>query len=269
MVDKLIQFQVPNYFVEDYPMFIRFLEQYYKWMGRHRGDYNDEEIEKIHNSFSDLTPNEAIQRTIARIKESGPDEAISNMRNDFILQRIYTEWQARDNDFTTADDNDFLASDHNDRHIEQWLNNTGFKIISEIRTNEVNYKMTGEQYDKVNGHSVIESIGTEYVYIPDILRIIKLLKHINAIKGTEQSIRIFFLMFFGIPPKTIVYPKYDLIIIDGEPSIDTDKVIRDDLYYDEMSIDIQMEDGPDRYQDIFDNFFKSYFAIAGFRYFLT
>jgi hypothetical protein len=98
----------------------------------------------------------------------------------------------------------------------------------------------------------------------DQVLFLSLLKHIYAIKGTEQSIKLFFDLYFN-EQVSVFYPKPLIGVIDDNMIVDGIQLIRDDQEYQEYSYIINVSQPPAYYDEIFQTIYKKLIHPAGFR----
>ena len=256
--DRIID-QVPLHLKENGAGFILFMQKYFDWLHRDSG-FSNTEIEILRNDTSWLKSD--VDKFIASrllkyvdTKESDiVDRSIielSNIQNpgqysDALAQNILLEGEK--SDYLTIDDEEFITADNvqlalqkfDNEMIQNWFNMMGAERPT---------------FDKIISSSIDEVL------------FITLMKHINGIKGTEQSMRLFFSIYFN-ETIDIYQPKFDIAVIDGNWILDGTSVPRDDFKYNEYSYVIRLSGQLSNYEDIFNRIYLKNVHPAGFKVFL-
>lgn len=258
IVDTRIKDLLPKHYQQYYPRFITFLTKYYEWLYRTSG-LSEQEVADLRNDTSWLEKD--IDRFIATGQLRYIDQATDpNALDSAIIDINGTEstgiqakmlpdnFNLEDNfnGFVTADDMQFNDANNNDIEmstvenniLDGWFNSMGFDRIKRAKI------LTPNSLDQV--------------------LFLSLLKHIYAIKGTEQSIKLFFDLYFN-EQVTVFYPKPFIGVIDDNLIVDDVQLIRDDEEYQEYSYVINVAQPVTYYQDIFETIYKKLIHPAGFR----
>lgn len=263
-----IKVHVPNQYLEDYPRFVLFVEKYYEWLYRNGGfseaerallleeqgwlkksidDYvNDGRLSSIASSESEIK--DAIQ---TMSETPGPGAVSKAILTDFILERSFDLFETADGDwFETEDGHAIETKRTNLTAVNRWVDAQGFFLPA----------TSGE---------ILKNI--------DEILLVRMIKHISLIKGTQKAAQLFFSIFFdediaaNNQGKAFTKPKYNIFIIDETRSkIDhSDSVIRDDYFYNEFSYVINVTRDYEFYQAIFESLYLKYIHPAGFKCFLV
>lgn len=258
IVDTRIKDLLPKHYQQYYPRFITFLTKYYEWLYRTSG-LSEQEVADLRNDTSWLARD--IDRFIAtgQIRYIDPqtdptsiDNAIIDINgtesigiqakmlpDNFNMEDDFNGFITADEyDFTDANDDDMELSALEENVLDGWFNSMGFDRIKRSRIKALN--------------------------MVDQVLMLSLLKHIYAIKGTEQSIKLFFDLYFD-EQVTVFYPKPLIGVIDDNMVIDGIQLIRDDEEYQEYSYVINVANDPSYYDDIFETIYKKLIHPAGFR----
>lgn len=251
--------QLPSHYRTYYPLFITFMEKYYEWLYRNIG-FNSQEIELLKAEQVWLKTNIDRYITSGELRYSGAgseDTVIIEMSNqksgeafvDYIIPQYFLERtfkffeENEDELFVTADDYELETPEIDQRIIDLWLYKMGFPTIAQN-----NFHGNYDQF-----------------------LLIKCLKYIYSIKGTSKSVQLFFNIFFNevIADTDILYPKFDIAIIDDTCIADGKYWIRDDDYYNEYSYVVKVQNDPSYYKDIMDSIYYPYIHASGFKLFLV
>lgn len=258
-IGSTIKGQMPENYAENYPRFVAFLEAYYNWLSRREG-FSEAEIEVIaaeknwlttniekymmdnRHRFSGLTDEATFD--YALIEESNillPEAALDRFVSGFLLERTFDFMQTNDDyQIQTADGYTLDAPYFDQDILTDWF-----------------YKLGLGDY----------TVNRRDVSFNDDVLLIRLLKHIHAIKGTHKSIELFFNIYFNEQVE-IYLPKENIAAIDDNFILDGVNTIRDDYYYNEFSYVIRVKDDPAKYQELIDKVYLKYFHPAGFKMFL-
>lgn len=250
-----IEDQLPYHYREEYPTFITFLQKYYDWM--YRDNLSDAEVAALQADTAWMTTN------INKYIETGQTKYIGTNVSQAIaeLNAIPSPGHCSDllpNAITLNITSDGFMDVGNEEFID--TNNVQFDVLG-INRDIIRRKFSNMGYEMIEvGQYSLEPI--------DQVLMISLLKQLYAIKGTAQSINIFFTLFFGVGVD-VIYPKARIGIIDDHCVLDGTDVMRDDNYYDEFSYAISVS-APitARYLDIFNNIYLKTVHPSGFHAFL-
>ena len=222
-----IPIQVPLYYHEYAQNFMLFMQRYYDWMHRTCG-LSQEEVQY-------LIDNSDIKDAVSRNVVLNPG-ASSDLLADFInLEEIHQEFVTSDEEyFEGSDEIRFQTHIESEESIDGWKNSFGIKTF-------------GQTVDKT--------------------LMISLMKHINAIKGTEKSIELFFSIYFDEEVE-VYYPKFDIATIDDNMVPDVSGVIRDDYYYNEYAYVVRVTGELNSYTELFDEIYMKNVHPSGFKVFL-
>lgn len=258
IVDTRIKDLLPKHYQQYYPRFITFLTKYYEWLYRTSG-LTEQEVADLRNDTSWLEKD--IDRFIAtgqlRYMDQATDPTVLDtaiidinatestgiqakmLPDNFNLEDNFNGFlTADDMQFNDSNDNDMEMSTVEDNILDGWFNSMGFDRIKRSKI------LTPNTLDQV--------------------LFLSLLKHIYAIKGTEQSIKLFFDLYFN-EQVTLFYPKPYIGVIDDNMIVDGVQLIRDDEEYQEYSYVINVSQSPSYYEQIFDTIYKKLIHPAGFR----
>lgn len=258
IVDTRIKDLLPKHYQQYYPRFITFLQKYYEWLYRTSG-LSEKEVADLQGDTSWLEAD--IDKFIAsgqlRYMDQASDPNVVStaiidinatesagiqakmLPDNFNLEDSFDGFvTADDMSFNDKNDNDFEFSTVENNVLDGWFNSMGFDRIQRARI------LTPNSLDQV--------------------LMLSLLKHIYAIKGTEQSIKLFFDLYFH-EQVTVFYPKPLIAVIDDNMIVDGPQLIRDDEEYQEYSYIINVSKDPSYYQDIFNTIYKKLIHPAGFR----
>ncbi len=219
---------VPAHYFEEYPKFVEFMDLYFKFIYRDRGELPKSMLEE-------LSVDEANKRGVGRVMQD--QHASQSLEREFVP-------------LLDVDGVPFL--DENDRPL----------YVEKDWEEDINQWYDDLSFDK----SQTDADGSVLGNIDDV-RLIKLLKDIFAIRGTRHAMTLFFTIFFEVTP-TIVYPRMVISKIDDNFVLDGDNTPRDDYYFQEFSYVIQMPITLTESQKGFLAFYKKYFHPAGFQMFV-
>jgi len=262
-----IKFHVPGHYLTDYPKFVLFIEKYYEWLYRQGGftaaeksllieerDWLQANIDKFIETglITDIAnSDDEVEQAIQLMSSmKNPGSVSQDLIKDFILERSFSVFDTSEEEvFETADGHALEAKELNQSMIDMWINTQGF---------------------------FIPATGSEVGRLDQIL-LVRLIKHISLVKGTQKAAELFFSMFFDEDISAnnggngaFYKPKYDIFTIDEITSLIDDKnsVIRDDYYYNEFSYVIKVKNPPEFYKLAFESVYLKYIHPAGFMVFL-
>lgn len=288
-----VKHQLPNHYVEHYPKFVRFMELYYEWQTKHGltaeemqllldDDLTNVDVDKYIQTGDQQYMSSVSHRSeelIRRVDNKTPLEESNAICDDYLLKRKTETYSTSDGYIFECADDDVYAdrslyvSDVADKHIDQWHKFHNFPVTHNesidafVAFFDKNYNQVKDSDDKKLILATYALYG-RYQTLDSTL-LLKLLRSIYSIKGTRQSILLFFNIFFG-EPVTITYPKRRLCIADGDSATngmipDGINVLRDDDVYQEFSILIETAKDPSEYQYMVDKIYKPIFHPSGFR----
>lgn len=251
--------QLPEHYQEYYPRLIHFLDLYYSWLYRN-GGYTEQQIDALKEDPNAIVTD--VQRFIdeGRLQDINAGDSVENLpaiceiattpsagteakhiARDVLLERTFDYFEGSDEEvFETADGELLDAPHRNENVLQSWFKRLGYQFVRE--------------------QTQIGSL--------DALLLARLLKHIHNIKGTEQSIKIFFRMFFD-EEVTVFLPKFSICTIDDNFIPDSLNVLRDDDMYQEFSYVIYTQQDPSVYQDLYQSLYLRLVHPAGFKPFLV
>lgn len=258
---------LPAHYQTEYPKFVQFLEKYYEWFYRQEGisagekaillekrDWLKQNIDLFINEgqIRDLASTEAeVEQAIQAISEQkGPGAVSKDFIPDTTLERKFVYFTTSDGEmFTTKDDAVLQTKDLRSDVARMWANHQGF---------------------------LLPSSGSEIGRMDEIL-FVRMIKHLNLVKGTQKAAELFFSVFFdeNISENNggngaFHKPKFDIFVIDDLTSLidDSKSVIRDDEYYNEFAYVIKVKRDPEFYKLAFEQVYLKYLHPAGFKVFL-
>lgn len=251
--------QLPEHFQSMYPRFIRFLELYYEWLYRN-GGYTKEQIDALKSDpdairtnvdkfikegqlrdYSSSNPDYNLPAVVEIATQPAAGTEAENIAGQYLLERQFDFFESADGDVFETSDGVLLDSPvRNDIILESWYKKLGFSYVPQATDLETSDRML----------------------------MVRLLKHIHNIKGSHQSMKIFFRMFFKEDVE-IYLPKFDLCVIDDNFVPDSLRVIRDDDFYQEFSYVIYVDGDPADYKDLFENVYLKFVHPSGFKAFLV
>lgn len=277
-----IENQLPSHFAEHYPLFIEFLKAYYSWL--HRSDNisptelaamkEDESWQGVdvegfirtgEPSLIGLNPlQDALQ-------EMSPGTELDHLADDYTLERRFEIFETADgDDFQDLDERSMESTRLNEKHLDAW-----FKTFDFVKTTDnliENYGRLLEasyvpyltnDYENI----VMADIGGQRYRSLDNVRLLKVLKDIYSIRGTEKAAQLFFSIFFGEPAE-VYRPKDNIMIADESMVLDGENSIRDDEFYNEFSYVIRTSRDPIVYDYYFRTIYLKHFHPAGFKVFM-
>lgn len=249
-----IEDQLPYNYRENYPNFIIFLQRYYDWM--YGNNLSGDEIISLQNDTSWISADvqKYIETQQSRYIGTSVDQAIIELNNvprpgnasDLLVDNISLN--------VTSD----VVIDNNNENFVDSNNNS-------LKTTDINKDILKRKFENM-GYFPVEN--NQFALLPiDQVLMISLLKHIYAIKGTLQSIKLFFNLFFN-ENIDIYYPKLNIAVIDDHFVLDGTDVLRDDRYYDEYSYVIKTQNIPSYYSEIFNSIYLKLVHPSGFNVFI-
>lgn len=234
-----VQHQFGPYFQENSPNFILFVKKYYEFLHRDIG-FTDTEINEIRDNYTKYVPNpiDIQDIEILKLHSERMSGAISdNFLNDYLLQPLT-------NVETTIDDEIFATKD--DYFLGSY---------------DVNEFMLSNWYDMLS-----------FPEIYDYYTFVKLIRPIQAIKGTLHCTKLFFKIFFDEDVNVYV-PKFDIASLDNNFILDdvnpiTNHLVflRDDDYYSEYTYVVLVSKPIDTYLTIINEIYLKYFHPTGFKF---
>lgn len=281
--DLKIAGQLPGHFTEHYPQFIEFLKGYYAWL--HRTDNvtpNELEALRTDTSWQKVDIDGFIrtgEQSLAgsdpllnKVQEVPPGTELDRLADDYTMERRFEVFETADgDDFTDQDDRSLESSHVNQRHMDEWF--TSFDFVKTTDNLIENYgRLLDSEFvpfltsDFKNIVLARTGDGQRYRTL-DNIRLLKVLKHIYAIRGTEKAAQLFFSIFFGEPVETY-NPKDNLMVADESMELDGVNSLRDDEYFNEFSYVILTTRDPAVYDFYFRTIFLKHFHPAGFKVYL-
>lgn len=250
--------QVPEDYKRNAQMFLLFIKKYYDWMYRKEG-LSKEEVSLIRDNPSTYldadivslaTNNFSTQRYKQTIDELIIDKNITlnsgrisdDIEQDYMLESEEEIFITADDEyFADANDVSVRSHDFNPVFLDNWFRNFNFPVVGNDGLNRVDYSL-----------------------------LVSLLKHINAVKGTQKAIELFFAIFLNIDSSqvTVYIPKFEISTIDDNFVPDGTDQLRDDYYHDEYSYVIRTPYDPETYRSTFETIYLKYMHPAGFKVFL-
>lgn len=222
-----IPIQVPLQYHEYASNFVTFMQRYYEWMHR------TSSLTKEESDF--LIENSGIKEAIQRGSILNPGATSDLLPELITLEEIHQEFVTSDDDyFENSDASRLQTYIDNEESIKGWTKAFGIKSF-------------GAGVDKT--------------------LMVSLIKHVNAIKGTEKAIELFFSIYFNEDVQ-VYYPKFDIAVIDDNMIPDVSGTIRDDYYYNEFSYVIRVNGDLNSYTDLFAEIYLKNIHPAGFKVFL-
>lgn len=267
-----VKYDVPLYFLEEYPKMIKFMDVFYSWLYRQQGFTPEEIQDYIANSADWIDPftGESPLKQLIDIKtRKTPGREIKDHLEDHFLTRSFEEMLGLDAELLDSDNRPLFSEIENDENIDSWYNSFGFQ-----RTADKTFQDYGK-FRTSDGEKLVTSDGDDFsVYIDgtkrrtlDHPRWLKLLKHIYKIRGSKKSIELFFWIYFGCPIR-VKYPKEQIGGLDDSFDLDGNVGLRDDYYYDEYSYVIVVPGDVKDFEGVFNKVFRQHFHPAGFTVFL-
>ncbi len=266
------KYDVPLYFLNEYPRFIEFMDLFYDWLYRQQG-FTAEEIQRYladPSSWVDQFSNESPLEQLIAIKATKTvGTGTIDYLSDHFLVRSFENLLSMDFTLEDVEGRPLFAENDKDANINAWYDDFGFQ-----RTADKSFPDFGE-FVPAGSDGLLTSDGDTFsVYLDDTKRRtldhprwLKLLKHIYSIRGTRKAIELFFWIYFGVPVK-IKEPKNEIGGLDDNFDLDGYVGLRDDYYYDEFSYVIMVPGDITEIQGVFDKVFRQHFHPAGFTVFL-
>lgn len=281
--DIRIAGQLPAHFREQYPQFIEFMKGYYRWL--HRSDnVTPEELVSLQEDTSWETVDvDGFIRTgeqalagqnplLDKTQERPPGTEMDLLADDYTMERRFEVFETADgDDFEDGDGRSLESTRLNEKHIDEWF--TSFDFVKTTDNLIENY---GRLLDARSSpyltndykNIVLARIGSGQRYRTlDNIRLLKVLKQIYAIRGTEKAAQMFFSIFFGEPVDTF-NPKDIIMIADESMVLDGANSLRDDEFYNEFSYVILTNRDPAVYDYYFRTIFLKHFHPAGFKVYM-
>lgn len=256
-----IRYAVPEYFNEEYPRFVKFVQDYYAWLYRNGGFTRDEVdiIKNEENWFVDniekyvrtkdiryVSSGDEQSQELAIIRASdrnNPGKFSDEFMSSYHMDRVFEFFETADGEHFDAADATFDAPRRTDEYIRAWTESLSF----------LDPKTLAETQDL------------------DKFLLIRLLKYIYKIKGTKKAIELFFNIFLDTPVSItdgtldIFLPKRQLSIIDDNFVPDGNNTLRDDEYWNEYTYVIRIHDPTGVAETLFNEFYYRYIHPAGFK----
>lgn len=266
------KYDVPLYFLNEYPKFIEFLDVFYDWLYRQQG-FTPEEIQRYLDNpnewidqYSGVSP---LEQLIDVKATKTPGEATVDFLQDHFLVRSFENLLSMDFTLEDVEGRPLFGENEKEESINSWYDEFGFQ-----RTADKLFPDFGPFVPK-DSDGMLTKDGREFsVYLDDTKRRtldhprwLKLLKHIYSIRGTRKAIELFFWIYFGVPV-IIKEPKLEIGGLDDNFDLDGEVGLRDDYYYDEFSYVIMVPGDITEIQGVFDKVFRQHFHPAGFTVFL-
>lgn len=257
-IDRLVA-QLPLEWQEYAPRFILFMQKYYEWMFR-TGGFTKEEVEFLRADtswvkndvdlfvktgllkYTDINSTDIVDRAIIQLGNIPSPGAHSDaLADNILMEEVFQEFVTADDEYIT-DASGIILDTHKlyDEIVDGWFDSMNSNRV-------INDKFAGNTVDPV--------------------LMITLLKHMNGIKGTDKSIKLFFNLYFNEEVE-VYQPKFDIAIIDDNFIPDVHGIIRDDYYYNEYSYVIRVQNDISTYETIFNDIYLKNVHPAGFKVFL-
>ena len=249
-----IEDQLPYNYREDYPNFIVLLKKYYDWM--YGSNLGADEILALRNDTSWISTDiqKYIQTQQSRYIGTSVDDAIIEL-NSVPSPGNACDLLSNNISLTLSPDN-FI-----DKYGIQFLDSSN----NQLATPGINKDILKRKFENM-GYFPVDT--NQLLLLPvDQVLMISLLKHIYSIKGTLQSIKLFFNLFFDENIE-VYYPKLDIAVIDDNFVLDGTDVLRDDNYYDEYSYVIKTKNVPEYYKELFESIYLKLVHPSGFNVFI-
>lgn len=228
---------IPSHYVDDYPKFVEFMNAYFKFLYRQRGGMTEAELDDLIETKGRLL---AVEMNNTPAACAATDEMVKGS----FLERGFRGFMAKDGGLlTTSDNRSIEASEDRSVYINRWYQDMGFskESVTPVESNKMS-KL-------------------------DDIRIVKLLKSLFEIRGSQPAMELFFSIFFD-SKITVEYPREKIAIIDDNFVLDGTSVPRDDNYYSEFSYVIKIDEKKTKNQDLVVDFYKYYFHPSGFKMFI-
>uniref|UniRef100_A0AAU6W321 Baseplate wedge subunit n=1 Tax=Pseudomonas phage Cygsa01 TaxID=3138529 RepID=A0AAU6W321_9VIRU len=281
--DIRIDGQLPAHFREQYPAFIAFMKGYYRWLHRTDNVCPDElEALKEDPSWQSVdidgfirTGDQALagqNPLLDKMQERPPGTELDLLADDYTMERRFEDFETADgDDFQDEAGRSMESTRLNEKHIDEWF--TSFDFVKTTDNLIENYgRLLDSTYVPFITHDyknvVLARTGSGQRYRTlDNIRLLKVLKHIYAIRGTEKAAQLFFSIFFGEPVETF-NPKESIMIADESMVLDGANSLRDDEFYNEFSYVILTNRDPAVYDFYFRTIFLKHFHPAGFKVYM-
>lgn len=244
-----LQHSIPQFFLEDYPLFVKFFEYYYQWKNRN-GGFNSKDLEYFSKTFNlDYETKSDLLEVIRLSNLKSPDQFRNEFSDEYLLERREKLFESNDEEiFLTADDEIYETPILNEDIVKDAI------------------KQRGGWYSK-------DPLNLSNV---DSILLERMLTHIHHIKGTANAAKLFFLIFFGEDlsqnvgqgEDIIKYAINEIIAIDHDLIIDGEGQIRDDKIYNEYSYIINTKYDQEYYEPLFSSIYMKYIHPSGFGVFL-
>lgn len=251
---------LPEFYREDYALFIRFIELYYEWLYRSEG-LSKPEIERLIADGSWMSvdvdkfaqtgdlrymktgdPRKDFLAIVQRSNNDAPGAVCDQLEREFDLEYDFDGFLTADGE-AFGDSNDVaLESRHlNKDMVAMWLATMGFD----------------------------SSLSDPILAGFDSPLLVRTLKHLYDVKGTKKCIQMFFNIMYGEDVE-VFYPKMEVASIDDNFVPDDDRsVLRDDFYFQEFSYVILADRDPAAYAPHFENVYLKHLHPSGFKCFLA
>lgn len=239
---------LPRHFREYYPKFVRFIEEYYEWLGRNRNFTNEERL-RFNAGQSELVRydpsefeatgqtrlvGEHIQHLDGEVAYyRSPDWFDDNFLELTNLERLIEHIETNDEDiFCTSDDEAFSGNYVHNGLLDNWFADAGF---SSARS-----------------------------YSGDVVLFGRILRSLYQVKGTSLALKMFFNLFFNEEVE-VLNPNLYIAILDDTFIPDSLVSLSDDEDYQEFSIIVNTEEGREYYEPLFTDIYIKMFHPAGFK----
>lgn len=266
------RYDVPLFFLEEYPLFIEFMDTFFDWIYNQQG-FTQVELESYldDTSWMDPTSTKDLMHQLIDLKRLDPPGAAGRATLDHkLLTRDFDLIKALDcEDLQDADGRSIFAMDDHEEAIELHYEDFGFQKTADYAFEYyVEYKtLEGFNFLTADGEKYNVGVTDKKRRNLDHSRWLKLLKHVYRIRGTQKATELFFWLYFGAPIR-VSYPKEKIARLDDNFVLDGDNTLRDDNYYNEYSYVIKVPGDVERYQGVFDKIYRRHFHPTGFTVFL-
>lgn len=266
------QYEVPLYFLEEYPNFIQFMDVFYQWLYNQQGFTREEIEDYIKNSNDWLDPfsgDSPLEQLIDIKTQKTPGRQIKDQLQDHFLVRGFESMLGLDLPMEDSDGRPLFAECDRDKDIDDWYGSFGFQRTADKSFQDFSRfaEKNGSQFVTADGDTFSVFISGTKRRTLDHTRWLKLLKHIYRIRGSKKAIELFFWIYFGCPIQ-IKYPKEEIGGLDDNFDLDGTVGLRDDYYYDEYSYVIKVPGDVSQFEGVFNKVFREHFHPAGFTVFL-
>lgn len=267
-----VKYEVPLYFLSEYPNFIKFMDIFYQWLYNQQG-FTEEEISSYLQNSKDwldpFTTDSPLEQLIDIKAKKSPGRQVKEHLEDHYLVRGFEQMLGLDTEITDSEGRPLFAECDRNTSIDNWYDSFGFQRTADKSFQEFS------RFATKNGQRLITADGDNFsVYVEgtkrrtlDHTRWLKLLKHIYRIRGSKKAIELFFWIYFGCPIQ-IMYPKEEIGGLDANFDLDGTVGLRDDYYYDEFSYVIRVPGDAKDFEGVFNKVFREHFHPAGFTVFL-